>query len=58
MNEILVYTQLNKNEICDFSYDLISYAKEISKNETVISSAIIANSDFILDENKKKNLYK
>ena len=24
MNEILVYTQLNKNEIAEFSYDLIS----------------------------------
>ena len=29
MNEILVYTQLNKNEICDISYNLISYTKEI-----------------------------
>lgn len=53
MNEILVYTQLNKNEIAEFSYDLISYAKEISKDELKISSLIISNNEFILDEDKK-----
>lgn len=58
MNEILVYTQLNKNEIAEFSYDLISYAKEISKDELKISSLIISNNEFILDEDKKNSLKK
>ena len=38
--EILTYIQIENNEIADFSYDLISYVKEIS-NGAVVSGIIV-----------------
>ena len=55
--EILVYVELNKNEIPDYSYDLISYAKEISNGNRVLG-VLLQPDGFFLDEDKKKNLRK
>lgn len=45
--EILVYIQIKEGEICEFSRDLISYAKEISNGALV--SGVIVSSGFNLE---------
>ncbi len=57
MSGILVYIQLENNDICSFSYDLISQAKEIS-NGFMISGVIVSHLGFELKEEHKNNLKK
>lgn len=61
MSEILVYIEQENGKISENSFDLISYAKEISKGKTV-SGALIKNKETNFDKNELKkygldNLY-